>query len=222
VAKPKRPTLPLPPPKHIDALKHPTPQKNEPLWADSIFGVDVSVRELDVTEEIAPSFARTPEINMETCLNLAADDKNIQKNVSLEMFNYYTTAVVWARLLDIKAKRAKISLTTTELEYLKLMSSSELNLPQPLYVYVKAIGHTKDCTGKSIWLQDHNLPVSVSGGRTGYHAPVIDANSFNLFGQVPCLRIAGDVLQAQSAPGDAHRLSPFLSFHPTQFRIPIS
>jgi len=91
----------------------------------------VSVRELDVNEEIAPSLARTPEINREICLNLAADDKNIQKNMSQEMLNYYATAVIWARLLDIKAKRAKTSLTDTEREYLKLMSSSELNLPQP-------------------------------------------------------------------------------------------
>lgn len=37
---------------------------------------------------------------------LMADDDRINRKLTLEMLNYYSTALLWARLINIKAKRA--------------------------------------------------------------------------------------------------------------------
>ncbi|GBP00582.1 hypothetical protein EVAR_76877_1 [Eumeta japonica] len=54
----------LPPPKHLEAAEKPTQQKNTPLWEDSIFSIDTSCRELDVTEEITPQNCNNSTISV--------------------------------------------------------------------------------------------------------------------------------------------------------------
>ncbi|CAH1960721.1 unnamed protein product [Acanthoscelides obtectus] len=94
-----------PRPDSLDAAKTPTPQQNAPMWADSIFGIDVAVRELIVEEEVSPNYSRLPEIITEVLANLRADDKSLDKAMTKEMLYYLSATVLWARLLEIKAKR---------------------------------------------------------------------------------------------------------------------
>lgn len=155
-APPKPKTEPasaaVPSPSALDKAKTPTPQKNTPLWADSIFGIDVAVRELHVNQEVTPIFARLPDVIDEVYSSLGGDDTNLGKQMSKVMLMYYSTSLLWALLLDIKAKRGNTNLTFTEIEFLKSIMSQEYNVPQPIYLFLKGIGEVKDPTGKTVHL----------------------------------------------------------------------
>ncbi|GBP12673.1 hypothetical protein EVAR_10319_1 [Eumeta japonica] len=64
----------LSPPRQIDATEKPTPQKNYPLREDSVFVIDTSCRELDVSDEFTSSFARQPDLVEEVHSAIGPDD----------------------------------------------------------------------------------------------------------------------------------------------------
>ncbi|CAH2088465.1 unnamed protein product [Euphydryas editha] len=196
-------TSAITPPTALDKATKPTPPKNNPLWADSIFGIDVSVRELTVNQDVQPTFARLPEIVEEVYSSIGGDDQSLNKQMTKGMLMYYTTAMLWARLLDIKAKRGNANLTFEELEFCKAIMQHEYNIPQPIYLFLKGIGEIKDVTGKTIYLTDHVLPVTVVQGMGGYHSANIDAATHNLYEEVPSLGICGDIVMAEASDAAA-------------------
>ncbi|KOB64951.1 Uncharacterized protein OBRU01_22018 [Operophtera brumata] len=115
------------------------------------------------------------------------------------MLMYYSTAMLWSRLLDIKAKRGNTNLTFQELEFCKAVMLHEYNIPQPIYLFLKGIGEVKDPTGKTVHLANHQLPVTVVQGSGGYHSVAIDANTHNLFEEIPSLGICGDIVMAEAS-----------------------
>lgn len=186
-------------PTALDKATNPTPPKNNPMWADSIFGIDVAVRELQVNQEITPSFARLPEIVDEVYSSIGGDDQNLNKQMTKGMLMYYSTAMLWTRLLNIKAKRGNTNLSFEELEFCKAIQQQEYNIPQPIYLFLKGIGEVKDATGKTVYLANHNLPIGVVQGMGGYHATVINAATHNLYEEIPSLGICGDVVMAEAS-----------------------
>lgn len=104
---------------------------------------------------------------------------------------YYTTAMLWARLLDIKAKRGNTNLTFQELEFYKAVMQHEYNIPQPVYLFLNGIGEVNDATGKTVYLANHQLPVTVVQGSGGYHSNAVDDASHNLYEEIPSIGICG-------------------------------
>ncbi|UPT53746.1 MAG: hypothetical protein 4 [Bactrocera dorsalis orbivirus isolate Bt] len=192
----KSQVVPTTKPTQLEEAKNPTPQRNQPLWAESIFGVDVSVRELNVNLEFQNSYANLDNVVSEVYTALGTDDKSLQKGMSREMLMYYATTLLWTRLMQIKAQRANSDLAEQERDLLRLLADAELNVPQPIYLYLKAIGSVRDKTGKEIFLADHTLPISMGLNKTGYHAATIKAENHTLFEEIPSLGICGDVLMA--------------------------
>lgn len=121
---------------------------------------------------------------------------------------YYTTAMLWARLLDIKAKRGNTNLTFQELEFYKAVMQHEYNIPQPVYLFLNGIGEVNDATGKTVYLANHQLPVTVVQGSGGYHSNAVDDASHNLYEEIPSIGICGDVLMAESSEA-AHPVPNF-------------
>ncbi|KAJ8710230.1 hypothetical protein PYW07_009596 [Mythimna separata] len=62
---------------------------------------------------------------------------------------YYHTALLWARLLEIKSKRGNANLNFEEQEFLKSMLPHEYNIPQPVYLFLKGIGEVNYATERS-------------------------------------------------------------------------
>lgn len=85
-----------------------------PLWAESIFGVDVIFRVLEQVVEFFPNCARLFDLTRLVYMQMLADDDTLNRKVKLEMLNYYVFSMLWARMIDIKAKRAHSVLTETE------------------------------------------------------------------------------------------------------------
>lgn len=176
-----------------------TPQVNHNLWEEAFFAPQMNVRELETNVEFTPSFARLSDLTKEVYSHFQSEDHMLNKSLTEAMMTYYNVSLLWARLLDIKSKRAQDVLSNTELEYMKVFTGMDWNVPQPIYLYLKAIGNVRDKTGKEIHLRDHSLPVAQGGGRTGYHDNAINTATHNLFEELPSLGICGDVLQAQAA-----------------------
>lgn len=184
------------PPKSTDKATTPTPPKNSPMWADSIFGIDVAVRELQVDQSISPNFSKLADRTEEVYASIGGDDKNLNKQLTKEMVMYYHTSLLWARLLDTKSKRGNANLNFEEQEYLKAMLAHDYNVPQRIYPFLKGIGEVKDATGKIVNLENHRLPRHVVQGMGGYHSAGITEQNHNLYEEVPSLGICGDVLMA--------------------------
>lgn len=145
----------------------PSPQRNDLFFANAIFGIDVSVMEINKVTEFTPSFARLQNISRATVTRLMGKDDQFNQKLNLEMVNYHTNAMLWARLLDLRARRSHTVLNNTEREYHRLFAQRECAILQPIFTYLKSIGHITDKRGKRIYLSDYTLPTSNVGGKTG-------------------------------------------------------
>lgn len=126
----------------------------------------------------------------------------MDKMLSKEMLMYYSTALLWGRIIEIKAKQSRRALSTEEKEIRKALSSQALNLPKPLYLFIKSIGDVTDKMGKTTEFGNVQIPTAVAGGFGGYHGPLVDEETHNLFEEIPCLGIVADTLMAASTAPD--------------------
>lgn len=80
-------------------------------------------------------------------------------------------------MLNIKAKLGNTKLTFEELEFCKAIMQHEYNVPQPIYLFLNGIGEVKDPTGKTVYLANHSLAVTVVLGSGGNHSTIVNAAS---------------------------------------------
>ena len=110
-----------------------------------------------------------------------------------EFFDYYVTALLWARLLHIKRHYSYLLPNAKEEEYWHHFFGSNLNVPEPIYFFLTMIGSTTHpLHGYEMFLHSHELPVSVSGTKGGYHSTKITSESLLPFIEVPSLGVSGD------------------------------
>lgn len=80
--------------KSLDNAKTPTSPKNTLLWTDSIFGIEVAVRELQVDQEISPNFSKLVDLTEEVYASIGGDDKNLNKQITKGMLMFYNTTLI--------------------------------------------------------------------------------------------------------------------------------
>jgi hypothetical protein len=127
---------------------------------------------------------------------------------------------MWLKLIDVKANQRRQALTSAEKDIRKATHDAEFNVPQPIHVFLSQIGNVTDKMGKETELEIPNLPTAVAQGFGGYHANVLDANTHNLFEEVPSLGIAGDMVMAASGaaeePDIIHHITLPVGSRPTE------
>lgn len=187
----------VPPPTHPQ--KAPTSQRNESIISESIFGIDVSVTEIAPRQEFSASYNRLIDISLETYQNLRPDEKQLDRLIMKEEMAYYATSLLWMKIIDVKAKEGLIALTSEEKAIRKAITDEELNVPQPLFAMLTEVGNYTDKMGKETRHQVPELPTTVVQGLGGYHANAVNADTHNLFEEVPSLGIAGDMIMALAA-----------------------
>lgn len=197
---PKSPELA--PPTHLDANKNPTPQRNESIISEAIFGVDVSVVAIAPLEEFNVNLSKIIDITLTTYQSMVPDVLQIERKFTKEELAYYSTAMLWIRLIDIKSKQRRFALTSTEKEILKASKDVAWTVPQPIYAYLMQMGNVIDRMGKETFLAIPPLPVTVNQNLGGYHSTKIDENTHNLYEEVPSLGIAADVVMATASQAD--------------------
>jgi hypothetical protein len=184
------------PPGALERNKNPTEQKNELMLQDSIFGVDVTVVPIQPRENFSTSIAQLPLIAAETYAQCSVDERQIDRVLAKEEMSYYATCLLWTKLIDVKAKQGRETLTTEERAIRKATEEVEFNVPQPIAVYLGQIGQYTDKMGKTTDLQIPHLPTARVQGMGGYHAPEIREDTHYLFEEVPSLGIAADMVMS--------------------------
>lgn len=186
----------IPTPAHINTPQTPTPQRNESIISEAIFGADVSVIPIDPRQNFASSYAKIVDVAKETYGNYLADNKQMDRVFAEEEFSYYCIALLWVRLIDIKAKQGRVALTTEEKEVRKVMADKIMNVPAPIHAYLSQIGNVVDKMGKETEIEVPNFPIAQAQNMGGYIANAITAENHNVWEEVPCLGIAADVVMA--------------------------
>lgn len=192
----------LPEPEHLAKNATPTVQKNDLLYLDSIFGLDVQVAEIAPMQTFSPNISRMVNISDEVYNQMSIDDQMLGRNLAQPEMAYYCGALLWGRLIDLKARSGRVTLSSIEKDFRKATEFDVFNVPQPVFMYLSAIGDAVDRGGKRTELASHDLPVAVAAGLGGYHAPVINGNNHNLFEELPCLGVLGDVVMACASQND--------------------
>jgi len=174
----------------------PTPQKNESMLSEAIFGPDVYVTEIHAAETFSASYAKLIPLAAEVHSQYATDERQLDRVIVKEELMYYATALLWLKLLSVKDKQKFTSLTSVEKDLLKSVADTVFNVPQPIYEYLSQIGSYNDKMGKETFLNVPPIPNTVIQNRGGYHAAAINQNNHSMFEEIPSLGIAGDVLMA--------------------------
>jgi hypothetical protein len=200
---PKRlgPKSPLPtPPSRINTPQTPTPQRNKPMISEAIFGVDITVFEIEPRQTFDANYSNVPDLAVEVYNDIAVDEKHLDRKMAKEELYYYATGMLWLKLLEVKAKQPTLALTSEEKAIRKAASNETFNVPHPIYLYLQEIGTYTDKMGKETELNIPDLPVHRAGGFGGYHAPEVNADTHNLFEEIPSLGVAADMVMALASP----------------------
>nr|WPV71142.1 MAG: putative capsid protein [Ips partiti-like virus 1] len=197
----------LPPPTNTNAP--PTPQRNESIISEAIFGIDVTVTEIAPRQVFSANYAKLVELAAETYDAMRVDEKQIDRMIAREEVAYYSTALLQMKLIETKAKQGDCNLTSAEKDIRKATSDDVFNVPQTIFTYLKEIGTYTDKMGKETGLEVPPLPTTVVQNFGGYHAAEINADTHSLFEEIPSLGIAGDMVMAL-ASDDAE---PVPNFH---------
>lgn len=208
-AGPSSPDVPVP--SHINVPQTPTPQRNESIISESIFGVDIRVTPIEPHQQFSSNYAKLPKLTEEVFDQYSGDEKYLDRTLERAELVYYTTGLLWMRLIDIKAKHTRTTLTSAEKDIRKATMDETFNVPQPIYAYLSQIGDVTDKMGKETEVEIPDLPVTVLQTFGGYIADTIGQANHNLFEEIPSLGIAADSVMAlasdQAAPQVAMRLA---------------
>ncbi|KAJ8978102.1 hypothetical protein NQ317_018968 [Molorchus minor] len=182
----------------------------------SIFSTGISVRENVARCTFAPSTPALIEISRQTYSELITDDPSLSKIVLPEYLDYYSTAMLWFRILTLKAKNSQ-ALTVQEQETLELIQTSSFLLPEPILLQLRAIGNIVTSTKQHLYPEFSPLPSEVIAGFGGYYGqlvppaaaapvavhgaatpppPVVDNMLHNLYEEIPCLGVVAEAIQA--------------------------
>lgn len=188
---------------HFRVEQKPTPQRNDSIISESVFGVDTHIIEIEPIQTFMASHSKLPDIALETFSNYANDVKQLDRVVVRHEMVYYATALLWLRLIEIKLKQDRTTLTSAEKDIRKGTMDKVFNVPQPIYAYISQIGNVTDKMGKETKLEDCVLPETVIQGLGGYHASTVNETSHLLYEELPCLGIAADNIMALTSQSDA-------------------
>lgn len=200
-AQTKKSQLPaeLPPPRKLEAANTPTPQRNHDILSEAIYAPKVTIAELQPLEMFEANFSMLPNISNVIYRELEKDASQLDRAFTKEELNYYTTALLWLRLLDIKKKNGRQNLTQAEKDLLRTTENDTYTVPAPVYAYLQSVGNVKDTMGKTTYLKVPDLPTAVAEGLGGYHSVEVTTTTHNLYEEVPCLGVAGDMVMLLSS-----------------------
>lgn len=192
----------LPPPTYLNVKQNPTPQRNDLILEESIFGIESSVVPINQDSTQTSNYSKLPNITDEVYDQISVVEQFIDRTLVKEELRYYTTAMLTFRLIEIKAKQGREALTPTERQIRTMLREAKFKIPEPIFVYLSQIGRITDKAGQETDVSIPPLPVTQINGYGGYHSDTIDAASHLLYEEVPCLGLAGDVVMTLAAQQD--------------------
>lgn len=126
------------------------------------------------------------------------DDPNLSKSWTRESYEYYSTAMLWLRIVHLKSRNNQ-DLTPTEETLLQASSALTFNLPVPLRLYLAGLGNVTSRIGQHLYPAFPELPTKVIDGIPATYGR-ITANTHNMYEELPCLGVAIGLLRATLNP----------------------
>ncbi|KAL1454620.1 hypothetical protein WDU94_010836 [Cyamophila willieti] len=194
---------------HLNEI--PTPQRDYRICDDSIFGDGIIIHEVSPHESFNANYAPLAHLTEEIYDQMIVDEPDIGRLFTVEELSYYTTSMLWLRLISLKEKMNRSALTQHEKAVLKQISDRVFSLPGIISTYLQQIENITDSMGKVIEHRIPTLPVIANGPYTGYHAQMCTVDMFNIFSEIPTLGTAGIVMSLTSplvAPEIVHHVFP--------------
>jgi hypothetical protein len=83
-------------------------------YLEAIFGIDVHVVPIHPRDNFATNLSKLSQISQEVYHSYQPDVKNLDRQLIKEDLAYYSTGLMWLRLIDIKSKQGRQALTSCE------------------------------------------------------------------------------------------------------------
>jgi hypothetical protein len=218
------PALPKPTRVH-EAPTHAAVSHNSPSES-SVFSTGISIRESNARLTFNVSAPALIDVSRRMFAELLTDDANLGKVLIPEYLDYYSTAMLWFRLVTLKEKNSQ-PLTAEEQELITLIQSISFSIPEPLNLYLKSIGNIETSIKQHLYPSFPPLPTVVIDGYGGHYglltAPEAAAPNadlvHNLYEEIPCLGVlsyATSQAISDNPPGPYVSLVAYQNTQPTQ------
>lgn len=126
------------------------------------------------------------------------DDPNLSKSWSRETFDYYSTALLWLRIVNLKLRNNQ-DLTQLEESLLQVSSNLTFNVPEPIRLYLMGIGNVVSKTGQHLYPSFPELPHKTVDSIPATYGK-ISVQNHNLYEEIPCLGISIGLIRATMNP----------------------
>lgn len=133
---------------------------------------------------------------------MCIDNAQIDKQMLVEGICYYCAAAFWIRVVALKRSN-NIALTDNKVRLMSIFEGTTLNIPEPLYLYLRGFGTIEDQgTGQNLIAVFPNLPETPVNGFGGYW-DAINADNHNDYEEYPAVGgvVAEGLRQAISNAG---------------------
>lgn len=187
----------LPSPKHVKDASH-VKTTEEPLKDNTLFITNMEIREDNPYTKFTASYACLPTIVNDMYQQYTADNKTIGRNLLPEYLQYYATAMLWLRIIELKRSTLQ-PLNQTELNVLAQTDGRAFTMPAPIAHLLKFIGHIETMTQRHLTPSFPPLPTKVINQVGGFYPSIteaapIDVDNHNLYEEIPCLGVMADAI----------------------------
>ncbi|CAI6374925.1 unnamed protein product [Macrosiphum euphorbiae] len=213
----------LPSPSRLHDISHVKVTEVSPAEG-SVFASGISVREVSPRLEFTPSTPAIIDISRQTFAEMITDDSNLSKSLLPEYLDYYTTSMLWLRILSLKQKNSQ-PLIEQEQDILQLVQTTPFTVPEPIFLQLRQIGNIVTSTKQHLYPAFPELPTYQFNHRGGYYGelvvpnPETDDNIHNLYEEIPCLGVLTEAVRASignAGPGNYQSAVSYRGLQPNR------
>lgn len=163
---PRNASRTLPKPSQLHDASHVKLIESSPAEG-SVFASGMSVREVAPRLTFSPSAPALIDISRQCYAELITDDSNLGKTLLPEYIDYYATAILWLRIINLKQKNSQ-PLTQSKMDLLTLVQTTTFVVPEPILLQLRQIGNVVSLTKQHLYPEFPPLPTSAIAGHGGY------------------------------------------------------
>ncbi|XP_018400806.1 PREDICTED: uncharacterized protein LOC108778191 [Cyphomyrmex costatus] len=161
---------------------------------NSIFAsVAMSLEEVNLYKRITPSAPTLMDISRRVYFDLFLYDLNVRKKILPEYLDYYSTSLLWFRIVSLKMKHFQ-PITPEERDLLLILQQFSFTIPEPILLQLQVFGSVQTRTGEHLYPWFPKLPTSQIGEYGGFYGPVTKDNH-NLYEEIPCLGVLSEAVR---------------------------
>jgi hypothetical protein len=160
---------------------------------NSLFAHGISIREVDIDTRMTPSATSIIEVSRDMYRELVAHDPNMNKALLPEYLDYYSTAMLWMRIIGIKKDTNQL-LSPAEEQVVRILDGMQYSIPEPLMVQLKLLGRIQTIQREHLTPEFPPLPDQQINNFGGFYGP-INVDNHNFYEEIPCLGVLAEAVR---------------------------